>query len=137
MWDQEKVTDVTEKGLRTFALTLFGALLVLSGLLFWKQGRLGWIPLGLGVVLLSAGVFSPKSLRPVYKIWMMLSMALGFITSHLVLMILYYFLFTPIGLVMRFVRKDPLERAWDPEALTYWKKRETKVFSKNQYEKMY
>lgn len=137
MWNQEIVDQITEKGLRTFAITLFVALSILSGFLFWKQGKITFIPLGIGVILLGTGLFRPGSLRPVYKIWMTLSLGLGFITSHLVLTIIYYFVFTPIGLFMRFLRKDPLERELDPGAPTYWKKKEKKIISKTQYEKMY
>ena len=36
--------------------------------------------------------------------------ALGYINSHLLLALVFYLLFTPVGLVMRLVRRDPLER---------------------------
>lgn len=137
MWNQENVTQVDEKELRTFAITLFMALTILGGLLFWRRGNVALIPLVIGLILLGTGLFRPGLLRPVHKAWMTLALALGFITSHLVLAIIYYLVFTPLGLFMRPLREDPLERKYDQEAATYWKKKEKKTFSKTQYEKMF
>ncbi len=137
MWNQENAAQINEKELRTFAITIFVALSILGGLLFWKRGNVALIPIGLGLVLLATGLSQPGLLRPVHRAWMALALALGFITSHLALAIIYYILFTPLGLIMRFLRKDPLQRKYDQEAATYWKKKEKKPFSKTQYEKMF
>lgn len=48
---------------------------------------------------------------------------LGFVLSYLVLGILYYGVFTPVGLVMRLCGRDPLVRNFDPKAATYWEAR--------------
>jgi hypothetical protein len=137
MWNQKSPTQVDEKELRRFAVTLFIALVILGGLLFWRRGNVALIPLGIGLVLLGTGLLRPLLLRLVYKAWMALALALGFITSHLVLAIVFCLVLTPIGLILRFLGKDPLERRFDPGAATYWKRREKKTTSKDQYEKMY
>jgi hypothetical protein len=137
MWNQEKAPQVDKKELRTFAITLFIALSILGGILFWRRGNVALIPLGIGLVLLVTGLLRPGILRPVHKAWMILALALGFITSHLILAIIYYLVFTPLGLIMRSLRKDPLQRKYDQEAATYWTKKEKKPFSKTQYEKMF
>jgi len=137
MRNQENATQVNEKELRTFAITLFIALSILGGLLFWRRGNVALIPIGLGVVLLITGLFQPRLLRIIHRGWMALALVLGFITSYLLLAILFYLVLTPIGLTLRLLRKDSLQEKLDPQAITYWKKREKKSFSKTNYEKMF
>ena len=47
--------------------------------------------------------------------------------SWLVLVVLYFGVLTPIGLLARVVRADPLARTWEPERTSYWVDRETPV----------
>ncbi|MBW2259606.1 MAG: hypothetical protein JRF18_04040 [Deltaproteobacteria bacterium] len=42
-----------------------------------------------------------------------------------------------IGVIMRLLGKDPLDRRWDEEARSYWIKKERKTFDKEQYKKLY
>lgn len=45
---------------------------------------------------------------------------IGFVVSHIALAILYYGVFTPIGLAMRALGRDPLQRRFEANASTYW-----------------
>ena len=51
---------------------------------------------------------------------MLAAVPIGWTLSHLVLGAVYYGVFTPIGLVMRLLGHDPLERRFDPTATSYW-----------------
>jgi hypothetical protein len=44
---------------------------------------------------------------------------LGWINTRIILGVIYYGLFTPMGLVMRMGRKDPLRRQYDEAVDTY------------------
>ncbi len=75
-----------------------------------------------GLAGLSA-VFSlvhPRANRPIYVGLSLLAFPIGWGVSNLVLGILFYVLITPIGLVFRLLRRDPLDRSFDAEAATYW-----------------
>ena len=48
---------------------------------------------------------------------------IGFVVSHVLLLVIYYGVFTPIGLVMRACGRDPLQRKFDRSAATYWERR--------------
>jgi hypothetical protein len=52
--------------------------------------------------------------------WMFLAFPIGWTVSHLLLLATFYLVLTPIGVVMRLVGHDPLERKFRPEAATYW-----------------
>ena len=69
-------------------------------------------------VLLSLIV--PGWLRPVYLVFIVLAFPIGWVMSHLLLAVVFYGVFTPIGLAMRIVGRDPLERRFDTKAETYW-----------------
>lgn len=45
---------------------------------------------------------------------------IGWAVSHLVLLGLYYGVFTPIGLTMRVCGRDSLQRRLEPRASSYW-----------------
>ncbi|HOX54823.1 MAG: hypothetical protein PHI86_00370 [Candidatus Omnitrophica bacterium] len=38
----------------------------------------------------------------------------------IVLGVFFYLIITPIGLMMKFLGKDPLDRKWDKEKKSYW-----------------
>jgi hypothetical protein len=66
------------------------------------------------------GWFLPPFIRPLYVVWMALAMPIGWVVSHLLLLAMFYLVFTPIGLIMRACGYDPLERRFDKTANTYW-----------------
>jgi hypothetical protein len=70
-----------------------------------------------------AGLFFPRGLRLVYVALSYATYPIGFVVSHVVLAIIYYLVFTPIGLLMRLLRHDPLSRRFDAKAPSYWKPR--------------
>lgn len=76
------------------------------------------------VMVPGIGYFVPSLLRIVYIGMSLLTWPIGVVVSHLVLAGLYYGVFTPIGLMMRLVRYDPMRRRFDPDASTYWVRRE-------------
>ena len=126
-----------EKDLRKFAVTLFIALGIFGGFIFWKKGEYAFIPWGIGFILLIYGLLAPNKIRLVYKGWMALSLLLGFITSHIILAIMYYIVFTPIGFSLRIMGKDPLHKKIVLSEKSYWIKRDKKEYIKEQYEKMF
>ncbi len=71
-----------------------------------------------------AGLVVPGLLRLVFLGLSYATYPIGFVVSHVVLAILYYLVFTPIGLIMRLLRYDPLTRRFDPKAPSYWQKRD-------------
>jgi hypothetical protein len=73
-----------------------------------------------GVAGAIAILAAPPLGRQLYRAWMLAAVPIGWTVSHLVLAIAYYGVLTPIGLVMRLVGRDPMQRAFDRAAPTYW-----------------
>ena len=64
---------------------------------------------------------APPLAWPVYAAWNAIGGVIGFVVGNLLLVLVFYLVITPIGLLLRLAGKDPLERRVDRSASTYWK----------------
>lgn len=67
-----------------------------------------------------AGLALPRLIRPIYLAWMVAVFPIGWVVSHVILAAIYYFVFTPIGLVMRLFGRDAMQRKFEPDRASYW-----------------
>jgi hypothetical protein len=132
-----KIKTPNNQELRSFALTISVALGIVGALVLWRKGPMGFIFIAIGAVILLAGLVWPKSLAPLFKVWMTLALVLGFIMSHIILALVYYLVLSPIGLFMKILGKDPLTLRFDPKADSYWVRRKKKEWRRENYEKMF
>jgi hypothetical protein len=76
-----------------------------------------------GAFLLVALVM-PSMLGPLNRLWLKLGLLLHKVASPIALAIVFFGVITPMGGVMRLLRKDPLKLRSDPRARSYWVPRE-------------
>ena len=132
----EKI-NLDKKSLRKFGITMGIAFLVITLLIFIRH-RHSVVPASIISALFFLSAFLlPLALKPVYIFWMKLAFVLGWINTRLILIIIFYVLFTPLGLIMRLFRADLLDRKIDRNRDSYWKKREKKVFNPADYERLF
>ncbi|MEW4568960.1 SxtJ family membrane protein [Tautonia sp. JC769] len=96
--------------LRQFAglwLLVFGGLAAWHGLVLEHETR-GLILAGLALTVGWAGLVRPGSVRPIYVAWSVLAFPIGWTVSRLILAVVYYGVFTPVGLGLRLLGRDPL-----------------------------
>ena len=108
------------KELRQFGL-LVGAVFTVIGL--WPLVFLGeplrlWA-IVIGGLLIACGGALPSVLAPIHKGWMWVGHILGWINTRILLGIVFYALFTPIGLVLRLMGKDTMRQAFAESSTTY------------------
>ena len=58
--------------------------------------------------------------RPLYVVWYALACCIGIVMANLLFMLMFYGLFTPIGLFMRLIGRDPLKLKFQRGTPTYW-----------------
>jgi len=109
--------------LRSFGLTMGWVLLVIAGLFFLRHKPLA----AANFLIASCGFFItglvyPVLLKFIYIAWMHLAFILGWINTRIILVILFYLVFSPIGLLLRIFKVDVLETK--NKSKTYWKKKE-------------
>jgi hypothetical protein len=66
------------------------------------------------------GLLVPAAVRPLYVGWIVLAFPIGWTVSHVLLGAIYYLILTPVGLILRLVGHDPMNRTLEPDAETYW-----------------
>jgi Saxitoxin biosynthesis operon protein SxtJ len=96
-----------------------------GGLALWEafgRGRPGWAAiLGLLAVTIGPmGLTRPEWIRFIYVGWMVVAFPIGWTISQIMLALMFFGLFTPIGLVFRLIGRDPLDRRRRPGSNSYW-----------------
>ena len=75
---------------------------------------------GAGCVLGLSPFVSLRITRAVYVILVGATLPIGLVISFVAMVLFYFLLITPIGLVFRLSGRDLLQRRFDPKAGTYW-----------------
>jgi hypothetical protein len=108
--------------LRQFAVASFmGSALI--GFSIWRSTgstRSFAIASAIGGVTCLVGMVAPAALRPLYIALVAITLPIGWLVSHALLMALYFVVITPIGWIFRLMGRDhlALERSGDA---TYWR----------------
>ncbi|HUV40004.1 MAG TPA: SxtJ family membrane protein [Planctomycetota bacterium] len=113
----------TPRECRRFGVAaLVASTLLAAVLVWWRDVSLAWagVLVAAGVLVFALALISEKLVRPVYVGLTLVTLPLGLVLSFVVLVVFFYGVLTPIGLVMRLFGRDPLRRRWDPDADTYW-----------------
>ncbi|HWG95702.1 MAG TPA: SxtJ family membrane protein [Nitrospira sp.] len=110
----------TTKDLRQFGFLVGGVFAVIGlwPVVFRSESPRLWAMI-LGGLLIVLGALAPQSLKQIHGGWMKIGHILGAINTKIILGIIYYFLITPMGLIMRFMGKDPMHRALAQGTDTY------------------
>jgi hypothetical protein len=116
-----KLSDIEMPSNRKFGL-FFSVVFSAFGIYFFNCCS-ELVGLGFGVFALGFGLAAliiPKVLFPLNKVWMCFGLLLGSIVSPIVLGIIFFLIFTPIGLCMRLCGRDEL-RLKVVKSDSYWK----------------
>ena len=124
--------------LRKFAFLMTGAFSVLGAILLLKSShKAPVIFFSLAGLFLITGLIAPRALSPVYRAWMRVAHALAWINTRVLLIFLYYVMFTLVGLIMRLVRRDILKRRVNRSTKSYWHELGGKELKADRYEHLY
>ena len=129
--------DLDKKSLRKFGITMAIALLIITFIIFIRHKYSPMPTFIISAMFFISAFTIPTLLRPIHVIWMRLAFILGWINTRLILSILFYLVFTPIGLVMRLFRVDLLDRKIDKNKNSYWHKMPKRTFNQLSYEKQF
>ncbi len=124
----------SRRQLRSFFAIVFSVAGVLTGvgyfsekpLLFWGMGALA-------ILLILIQPFPAARLR-FYRLWMAAGKMLGNVSSRLILGVVFFAVFTPVGLLLRLFGRRPLDVRFRDGQTSYWKMRQT---PNSDLEKMY
>lgn len=132
-----KRDDSLPRKLRRFGFTVATGLAIL-GFVGWYRSHT-YVPAvlwTLAATLLLLAVANPRLLAPVEKVWMSFAAVLGWINTRIILALLFYLVFAPMGLIMRLFR-DPLDRKIHDGRKSYWLKKESREFDPQSYQNQF
>ena len=118
---------------KSFGIVFFIVFLLIATYPLINNGELRIWSLILSLAFLILGLLNSKILYPLNKIWFKFGLLLGKIVSPLVMVIIFFLVVTPIGLLMRILNKDLLNLKFN-KSKSYWiEKNEQKSKMKNQF----
>lgn len=110
--------------------------LISSTYFYFKEVSFAFYSLGFAsIFFFIITIFKSEILSPLNKLWMSLGFILGIIVSPIVMGVIFFFIFTPIGILMRLFGRDELLLRLKNKN-SYWIKRNEDIQSnsfKNQY----
>ncbi len=134
----ETPAEVTKSDLRKFGFIMGGMFALIFGLIFpWIGDKTSetwpiW-PFIVMAVFWVIAIVAPQILRPVNDIWIKIGNVLGFINTRIILGLMFFVMFFPIGMLLKLFGKDSMDRKLDNDADTY--RKITKHRSKEHLEK--
>lgn len=127
----------TKKEIRDFGIIL-GIILAIFGTLFFIKGRAFYFYFFIcSSLLIAFALFKPELIKPVQKVWMTVSVIIGWFATRIILFILFYAVLTPIAVIARLLKNKFLEKDFDKTVDTYWMPIDQARFDKCDYTKQF
>ena len=118
---------------KSFGVVFFIVFLIIGTYPLLSQNDVRLWSLIISIIFLILGLLNSKLLTPFNKIWFKFGILLGKIVSPLVMGLIFFFVVTPIGILMRILNKDLLNLKFNKKT-TYWiEKNDPKSKMKNQF----
>ena len=137
MYDDLKNIRKDNKAIRDFGILIGFILLIIAGILFYKERESYELIILLGVAFIGLGLVMPIILKPFYLVWMIFATILGWIMTRLILGLLFYIIVSPIGLISRLFGKRFLELKNSSINSSYWNYKNSHRISHKDLEKQF
>ena len=105
---------------RSFGWTFTGFFILAGAYGLWHGGGHSLAMLALGAAMALVTLTRAAWLTPLNRAWMKLGELMGRVVSPLVLGVIFFAVFTPVGLVMRAFGRDAMCRRLEPARPSYW-----------------
>ena len=127
------MSDVKISSNRSFGVVFFVVFLLIALYPVINNEEIRAWSLIVSLIFLVLGLLNSKILNPLNQIWFKFGILLGRIISPFIMAIIFFFVVTPIGLIMRTLGKDILNLRYNTKK-TYWiEKTGPKSKMKNQF----
>lgn len=131
-WIDELRYDVDQiklngKEFKKFGLLIGGIFCVVSFFAIWKDWWseiISYVITAAGIFLICAGLIIPNILRGIYKYWMMIAIVIGSVVAKIILIVVFYCIVSPVGILSRSFRKKFFVSFRSKDLQSYWIKKE-------------
>ena len=105
----------------------FGIVFLILGVFFFEKKIISYFFLFLSIVFIFLGFLNSEKLKLFNFLWIKLGLTLGAIIAPIAIGFVYYFLISPISLLIILVGQDPLKIKNKKKVKSYWIKRSSKI----------
>ena len=137
MWDELSNIKSDKAALKEFGVTIGAVLIILADIAAFKGKNTYAYFLWPGIAFAALGISLPGVLRPLQVLWMGFSIILGFFMNRVIMALLFYFVVTPINMVIKIIGKDVLDQRIDKTKPSYWSPRDGVSKDRKYYENQY
>ena len=125
--------DIKISSNRSFGIVFFIVFLIIATYPLIDNGDLRIWSLITSIIFLILGLINSKILRPLNKLWFKFGILLGRLISPIIMGVIFFFVVTPIGIMLKIFGKDILNLKYK-NVKRYWiKKSDLSSKMKNQF----
>ena len=106
--------------LRKFGINIAIPLLIIGCILIWRHRWTGPYFIVLAGFFLLSGLLIPRYLAPIERVWMAFAHVLGVVMTYVLLTVTFFLVITPMGLFLRLIGKDLLNKKISSKKYSYW-----------------
>ncbi len=114
---------------RSFGLVFFVVFLILG---FWpvkSGGEINILLILISFIFLFLAITKSKFLTPLNKLWFKFGIKLGAIMAPIVMSVVFFLVVTPIGIIMKIIGKDLINKKINKDTKSYWINRKKAIGS--------
>lgn len=123
--------------LRQFGITMGIVLILFGGLFLWLDKDYYIYLFIIAAAFIIIGLAVPFILKPIHKVWITISIILGWIMTRVILSVLFYLVVTPTRCLARLFGKQFLDLKIDKNVSSYWISKEKQKLNKADYERQF
>ena len=125
--------DIKAGSNKSFGIVFFVVFLLIALYPLLSNESIRLWSLIISIIFLVLGILNSSLLSPLNKLWFKFGILLGKIISPIIMGIIFFLVVTPIGLIMKILKKDLLNLKFNKDR-SYWiEKTEPKSKMKNQF----
>ena len=113
---------------KSFGYLFFGVFLALAVWVYVKNQNLNFWLIGTSLVFLVLTLIKSKLLDVLNDLWIKFGELLGKIVAPIVMSIVFFLIVTPIGLILKIVKKDLLKLKFNNDK-SYWVEKDNTIES--------
>ena len=113
---------------RSFGILFFIVFLIIFLWPLLNNNQPKWLFLFIAFIFLTLGILNSKILTPLNRFWIKLGELLGRVVAPVVMMLIFFALITPLGLLVKIFGKDLLDLKFKKSS-SYWVHRKNKISS--------
>ena len=121
--------EVKQGSERSFGFVFAIIFVAISFYLITKDKNIYLLTISISIIFFLLAIFKPFLLKKPNILWFHFGKFLNSIISPIVMVVIFLVVVTPIGLIMRILKKDILNKKFDKSKKNYWQASKTHLSS--------